>query len=159
MELVKDVVNSFENIRKREVGLIECNQQVIGLVNAALAKQGRAALDRLPAAERGTSGLINQLALLLVVHRHNIIHNVVIDSGDDRWRQKCTSVTLPLRIHTLDELLLAPVERDDLLTLLILFGVSEITPFRKDNRDNFSTEVFRIFLPNISTGQVQFVCF
>ena len=47
------------------MGFVACNTQVIGLLREALVAQGRAALGRLPAAERGTSVLINNLAILL----------------------------------------------------------------------------------------------
>ena len=50
---------------ERDVGLVECNKLVIGLLRNALASQGHAALAQLPAAERGTSRLINQLGVLL----------------------------------------------------------------------------------------------
>ena len=48
-----------------EIGHGKCNQTVIGLLRDALAEQGRAALQRIPQAERGTSALINQLGRLL----------------------------------------------------------------------------------------------
>ena len=44
------------------VGFVECNTLVIGLLREALVAQARAALARLPAAERGTSTLLNQVA-------------------------------------------------------------------------------------------------
>ena len=47
------------------VGFVACNTQVIGLLREALGAQARAALARLPAAQRGTSTLINNLGLLL----------------------------------------------------------------------------------------------
>ena len=47
------------------VGFVACNTLVIGLLREALAAQAREALARLPAAERGTSALINNLGLLL----------------------------------------------------------------------------------------------
>eukprot|EP00964_Phaeocystis_antarctica_P040705 scaffold23278_cov59-Phaeocystis_antarctica.AAC.2 len=47
------------------VGFVACNSQVIGLLREALVAQARAALGRLPAAERGTSGLTNNLGGLL----------------------------------------------------------------------------------------------
>jgi tetratricopeptide (TPR) repeat protein len=47
------------------VGFVACNTLVLGLLREALVAQARAALERLPAAERGTSVLINQLATLL----------------------------------------------------------------------------------------------
>ena len=47
------------------VGFVACNTLVIGLLREALVAQARAALERLPAAERGTSALINNLGLLL----------------------------------------------------------------------------------------------
>ena len=50
---------------ERDVGLLECNRLVIGQLNGALAAQGRAALDRMPAAERGTSVLPNNVGTLL----------------------------------------------------------------------------------------------
>ena len=50
---------------EREVGLTECNKAVFGLLRGALAGQGRAALERVEAAERATSALINQLGALL----------------------------------------------------------------------------------------------
>ena len=50
---------------ERDVGLSACNEQVIGLLREALAAQGKAALARLPAAERGTSALIKQLGRML----------------------------------------------------------------------------------------------
>ena len=50
---------------ERDVGFIACNTLVIGLLREALVAQARAALARLPAAERGTSVLINQLGVLL----------------------------------------------------------------------------------------------
>ena len=49
----------------REVGLMECNRLVFELLRSALATQGRAALDRLPAEECGTSALMNNLGRLL----------------------------------------------------------------------------------------------
>ena len=49
----------------RDVGLSECNQQVIGLLREALAAQGWAALDRLSPEERRASTLLNNLGLLL----------------------------------------------------------------------------------------------
>ena len=49
----------------REVGLVECNTLVIGLLREALAAQARAALVRLPVAERGTSALLICLGMLL----------------------------------------------------------------------------------------------
>ena len=49
----------------REVGLMECNRLVFGLLRGALATQARAALDRLPADKRGTSELSNQVGRLL----------------------------------------------------------------------------------------------
>eukprot|EP00964_Phaeocystis_antarctica_P149180 scaffold116220_cov54-Phaeocystis_antarctica.AAC.1 len=50
---------------EQDVGLVECNKLVIGLLREALVAQARAALGRLPAAERGTSALINNLGRLL----------------------------------------------------------------------------------------------
>ena len=50
---------------ERGVGFVACNTQVIGLLREALVAQARAALERLPAAERGTSRLINNLGMLL----------------------------------------------------------------------------------------------
>ena len=50
---------------ERGVGFVACNTLVIGLLREALVAQARAALARLPAAERGTSVLLNQLGLLL----------------------------------------------------------------------------------------------
>ena len=50
---------------ERDVGFIACNTLVIGLLREALVAQARAALARLPEAERGTSALINQLGVLL----------------------------------------------------------------------------------------------
>merc|ERR1719424_1980044 len=50
---------------EREVGLTECNKAVFGLLRAALAGQGSAALERMEPAERATSNLINNLGLLL----------------------------------------------------------------------------------------------
>ena len=47
------------------VGFGECNKLVIGLLNENLAAHGRAALALLPAAERGTSTLIDNLGRLL----------------------------------------------------------------------------------------------
>ena len=47
------------------VGFVACNTLVIGLLHEALVAQGRAALARLPAAERGTSALIDNLGRLL----------------------------------------------------------------------------------------------
>ena len=57
---------------EKDVGFVECNKLVVGLLNGALAEQGRLALGRLPAAERGTSKLIFFLALLLKVMRVRI---------------------------------------------------------------------------------------
>jgi len=51
---------------ERGVGFVACNTQVIGLLREALVAQARAALERLPAAERGASVLINQLGKLLM---------------------------------------------------------------------------------------------
>ena len=47
------------------VGFVKCNTLVIGLLREALVAQAREALGRLPAAERGTSALINKLGRLL----------------------------------------------------------------------------------------------
>ena len=47
------------------VGFVACNTQVIGLLREALVAQARAALVRLPEAERGTSVLLVCLGLLL----------------------------------------------------------------------------------------------
>jgi hypothetical protein len=52
------------------VGFVACNTLVIGLLREALVAQARAALERLPAAERGTSVLINQLLLLNSCLKH-----------------------------------------------------------------------------------------
>ena len=46
-------------------GLSEINATVCGALRGWLAREGRAALERLPAAERGTSVLIHSVALLL----------------------------------------------------------------------------------------------
>jgi tetratricopeptide (TPR) repeat protein len=51
---------------EQDVGFVACNKQVIGLLLEALVAQARAALERLPAAERGKSVLINQLGKLLM---------------------------------------------------------------------------------------------
>ena len=50
---------------ERGVGFVACNTLVIGLLRETLVAQGRAALARLPAAERGTSALLACLGLLL----------------------------------------------------------------------------------------------
>ena len=47
------------------VGFVACNTQVIGLLREALVAQARAALVRLPAAERGTSLLLRKLGWML----------------------------------------------------------------------------------------------
>ena len=49
----------------REVGLVECNKVVRGLLNGALAAQGMAALERLPAGDEGRPELLNQVGRLL----------------------------------------------------------------------------------------------
>ena len=46
-------------------GLGEINATVCGALRGWLAREGRAALERLPAAERGTSALINKVAMML----------------------------------------------------------------------------------------------
>jgi len=51
---------------KEGVGFVACNTLVISLLREALAAQARASLERLPAAERGTSVLISNLGLLLM---------------------------------------------------------------------------------------------
>ena len=45
------------NELEKGVGIAKCNELVIGLMRDALATQGRAALGRLPEAERRTSQL------------------------------------------------------------------------------------------------------
>ena len=50
---------------EQDVGFVACNTLVIGLLREALVAQARAALARLPAAERGTSVLLNLLGRLL----------------------------------------------------------------------------------------------
>ena len=50
---------------ERDVGFVACNTLVLGLLREALVAQAQAALARLPAAERGTSVLLNQLGRLL----------------------------------------------------------------------------------------------
>jgi tetratricopeptide (TPR) repeat protein len=47
------------------VGFVACNTLVIGLLREALVAQARAALKRLPTAERGTSALLSNLGRLL----------------------------------------------------------------------------------------------
>jgi tetratricopeptide (TPR) repeat protein len=47
------------------VGFVACNTLVLGLLREALVAQARAALERLPAAERGTSALIGNMGSLL----------------------------------------------------------------------------------------------
>eukprot|EP00964_Phaeocystis_antarctica_P098126 scaffold64160_cov65-Phaeocystis_antarctica.AAC.9 len=49
------------------VGFVECNTLVVGLLREALVAQARAALARLPAAERGTSLLLRNLGWMLKV--------------------------------------------------------------------------------------------
>ena len=48
------------------MGFVACNTQVIGLLREALVAQARAALGRLPAAERGTSVVLVNLSRLLM---------------------------------------------------------------------------------------------
>ena len=52
---------------ERDVGFVQCNELVIGLLREALVAQAKAALARLPAQERGASVLISNLAGLLVL--------------------------------------------------------------------------------------------
>ena len=47
------------------MGFVACNTLVLGLLREALVAQAQAALARLPAAKRGTSGLLNRLGLRL----------------------------------------------------------------------------------------------
>ena len=50
---------------EQDVGFVECNTLVVGLLREALVAQAWEALGRLPAAKRGTSVLINDLGRLL----------------------------------------------------------------------------------------------
>ena len=50
---------------EQDVGFVECNTLVVGLLREALVAQGRAALARWPAAKRGTYALLGKLGLLL----------------------------------------------------------------------------------------------
>ena len=47
------------------IGASECNALVVGLMREQLARQARAALAKVPVAERATSVMINQVAVLL----------------------------------------------------------------------------------------------
>ena len=60
-----DETKRFQDELERSVGFVECNTLVIGLLREALVAQGRAALARLPAAERVTSTLPGNLGWLL----------------------------------------------------------------------------------------------
>ena len=61
----KDKADILDELEKG-VGFDKCNTLVVGLLREALVAQGRAALGRLPAAERGTSVLLNRLGNLLM---------------------------------------------------------------------------------------------
>ena len=61
---VKDKADVLDEL-EQGVGFVKCNTQVIGLLREALVAQGRAALARLPAAERGASALLGNLGQLL----------------------------------------------------------------------------------------------
>ena len=50
---------------EQDVGFVECNTLVVGLLREALVAQAWEVLGRLPAAKRGTSVLINDLSRLL----------------------------------------------------------------------------------------------
>eukprot|EP00964_Phaeocystis_antarctica_P133940 scaffold98172_cov36-Phaeocystis_antarctica.AAC.1 len=50
---------------EKGVGFDKCNSLVVGLLREALAAQGRAALGRLPAAERRDSVLLRSMCKLL----------------------------------------------------------------------------------------------
>ena len=54
----------LDELEKR-VGFAACNTQIVGVLREALVARGRAALARLPAAERGRSVLASRLILLL----------------------------------------------------------------------------------------------
>ena len=54
----------LDELEKR-VGFAACNAQIVGVLREALVARGRAALARLPAAERGRSVLASRLILLL----------------------------------------------------------------------------------------------
>ena len=56
---------AIKQLIQEEMGFGEVNKQVIGELRDWLAAAGRAALEELPADERGTSCLINNLAMLL----------------------------------------------------------------------------------------------
>ena len=60
MEDKKAILGELE----RGVGFLECNLLVTSLVREALAAQGKAALARLPAVERGPVALINLARML-----------------------------------------------------------------------------------------------
>ena len=60
----KDKAYILDELEKG-VGFDECNAQVLRLLREALVAQGRAALGRLPAAERGGSGLLISMGWLL----------------------------------------------------------------------------------------------
>ena len=50
---------------EQNAGFVECNKLVVGLLREALVAQAWEVLERLPAAKRGTSVLINDLSRLL----------------------------------------------------------------------------------------------
>ena len=50
---------------EQDVGFVECNTLVVGLLREALVAQAWEVLGRLPAAKRATSVLINDLSRLL----------------------------------------------------------------------------------------------
>ena len=70
---------------KRDVGLLECNKQIIGLLRNALASQGKTALALMPEGERGTSSLITSLGRLLQstgdLHGSSALHRQAMEAG------------------------------------------------------------------------------